>query len=842
MESETKPNLEAKILRFAIVLLQLGALGVVAYLFEIEESLGFVKLMPVVAGGFAVHAWLPLRLRRPMFVLLSMGAALYILGPVEGGLLVGAGLALIGLCHLPIPFIARVGLVLIAAAALAVLRAEFIETPYSSVVLPILGAMFMFRLIIYLYDIRHEKGPVSPFTRLAYFFMLPNLCFPLFPVVDYKLFQRAYFNEDDFAIYQKGLRWIAMGVIHLLLYRAVYLYLIPAPSRIEDIYGVSQFVVSAYLQYFRVAGQFHIIVGVLCLFGFNLPATNRWFFFAASLTDMWRRINIYWREFSQKIIYFPLFMRLRKIGPTRAMVLATIAVFVCSWLLHSYQWFWIRGEFPITSVDMVFWGVVAVAVVVTTLFEARRKPADRARRTDPLLGAAARALKTMGVFALMCLLWSLWCSDTPVDWVATLSRAGNSSAAQVVVVGGVIAGVLFAGTIAALLVDRISPRLPRWGFWSGAAVTGGVTLALLGSGLAARQMEEEVDAAEYLVSLMEPRLNERDAELRTLGYYEGLLAGDDANRGGPVGAPSAVAHLTEAPPDWVGAGEAGRTPQVGGERVYELVPNIDTVFKRAHFTTNSFGMRDKEYSKKKPKGTYRIALLGASPEMGTGVKDEETYQAVLEELLEKQTRKTGLKYEVLNFGVAGWGVAQQVAKCEIDLFEFEPDAVMVAAHTGSDMAISLRLFINILQRRIPVPDEIMTILKEERILPRMRHTRVMHLLAPRYEEIARWSYGRIVAMCREHGVVPIWIYVPLPEDLQEIQRELRAEEHELTPWAKDAGFHIISATGVFEGMDPSKLTLAPWDNHPNAMGSRLIAERLYKELVKRPKLIGGANR
>jgi hypothetical protein len=849
METETKPSLPARIGRFAVVLVQLGAIGAAVHLFEIEESLGFVKLLPVITGGFAVHCWLPLKFRQPFFVLLGFGAALYILGPIEGALLCAAGLVLIGLCHLPIPFPARVVLVLLAAGALAALRAEWIATPWSSTVLPILGAMFMFRLMIYLYDLRHEKARVSPFARLAYFFMLPNVCFPLFPVVDYKMFQRTYFNEDDFAIYQKGLRWILVGAIHLLLYRAVYLYLIPAPSRIEDLYGVIEFAVSAYLQYLRISGQFHVIVGVLCLFGFNLPATNRWFFFAASLTDMWRRINVYWRDFSQKIIYFPIFMRLRKIGQTKAMVLATAAVFVCSWLLHSYQWFWIRGEFPIAAVDMVFWGVIAVAVIATSLVEARRKPASHRRARHPLLTAFGRAAGTLGVFCLMCVLWSLWCSDSPSDWVDTISRAGGGGAGQLAVVAGVLAGILVAGTLAALAAAKGLLRAPRFGFWSGAAVTGGVAVALVGCGLAAQRLERRHAAAEYLASLMEPRLNERDAELRTLGYYEGLLAGDDPGeasdsrppaRVAPIAPPPEVEQSTEAPPDWLGAGEAGITRRVPDYRVYELKKLYSTVFKRAEFSTNSWGMRDKFYPRKKPPKTYRIALLGASPEMGSGLADGENYESVLERLLnQKHSPRTGIDYEVLNFGVAGWGISQQVAKCEADLFDFEPDAVLLTAHTGRDVNVSLRLFLNILRRGLTLPDELAAILEQERIHKRMRKQRVVRVLLPRYEEITRFGYRKVVEHCRLRGVVPIWVYIPLPEDFHKDDQLHGAEEAELASWAREAGFEMVSLSGVYDGVDPTTLTLAPWDHHPNVEGSRLIGMRLYRELVKRPELITG---
>ena len=95
--------------------------------------------------------------------------------------------------------------------------------PWSGPVWPILGSMFMFRLIVYLYDLSHEKTPGSVAARLSYFFMLPNVCFPLFPVIDYQAFRRTYYDHPDHhQIYQVGLNLMFRGVIHLLIYRFVY--------------------------------------------------------------------------------------------------------------------------------------------------------------------------------------------------------------------------------------------------------------------------------------------------------------------------------------------------------------------------------------------------------------------------------------------------------------------------------------------------------------------------------------------------------------------------------------------------------------------------------------------
>jgi lysophospholipase L1-like esterase len=44
--------------------------------------------------------------------------------------------------------------------------------------------------------------------------------------------------------------------------------------------------------------------------------------------------------------------------------------------------------------------------------------------------------------------------------------------------------------------------------------------------------------------------------------------------------------------------------------------------------------------------------------------------------------------------------------------------------------------------------------------------------------------------------------------------------------ARNAGFVVFDLLGLWRGRDAQALRIAEWDNHPNAEGNRLIAERL----------------
>ena len=225
--------------RILVVALQLALLVLLFRQFGIQDS-AFRYVAALVLPCFVIHAFLPLRLRMPFFLAVSVASVFLVLGASAAWVLT-VGLVLVGICYLPVSFATRVGLILVIAAVLAAMRATWIPEPWSKAIWPVLTAMFMFRLIIYLYDTRHEKERPSLVQSLSYFFMVPNVCFPLFPVVDFKRFQRSHYSDDAVATYQRGVSWIFRGVIHLVLYRVVYQYFAIDPATANGLSDVLQF-------------------------------------------------------------------------------------------------------------------------------------------------------------------------------------------------------------------------------------------------------------------------------------------------------------------------------------------------------------------------------------------------------------------------------------------------------------------------------------------------------------------------------------------------------------------------------------------------------------------------
>ncbi|HMB68229.1 MAG TPA: hypothetical protein VKU85_02920, partial [bacterium] len=424
--------------RIAGIAVQVALLVAVIHRFQIESPVFFERLIPLAAFGFLVNHLLPARWRLPFFTLLSLAGILLVFGPRHGIWLLAFGAGLIVLCELPVPWAARVLLLLAAGATLALMRSEVLTGPWPASIWPILGSMFMFRLIVYVYDLKHRREPFRPWRAVSYFFMLPNLVFPLFPVVDYTTYGRTYYDGEAARIYQRGLRWMLLGTLHLIAYRIVYQFFTVSPAEVTGVPELGRYVVANFLLYFRVSGQFHLIVGMLHLFGFHLPETHHRFFYSSGFMDFWRRINIYWKDFMMKVVYMPVFFRLRKAGETTALVVATLVVFLVTWLTHSYQWFWILGEWLISLTDMMFWAILAVLVVGSTFREmkrGRKRSLGGSQRT--LRETLRHSFRVAVFFAFISLLWSLWTAPTLREWIGMIAAAGIDLRGLALVAGAI---------------------------------------------------------------------------------------------------------------------------------------------------------------------------------------------------------------------------------------------------------------------------------------------------------------------------------------------------------------------------------------------------------------------
>lgn len=99
---------------------------------------------------------------------------------------------------------------------------------------------------------------------------------------------------------------------------------------------------------------------------------------------------------------------------------------------------------------------------------------------------------------------------------------------------------------------------------------------------------------------------------------------------------------------------------------------------------NSDGFHDRERSIQKPPGTLRIAVLGDSYVEAMNVPLEKAFPAVLQRQLAQCKAVRGKKIEVLNFGVSGYGTAQELLTLHEKVWKYAPDIILLAFYTGND--------------------------------------------------------------------------------------------------------------------------------------------------------------
>jgi hypothetical protein len=100
---------------------------------------------------------------------------------------------------------------------------------------------------------------------------------------------------------------------------------------------------------------------------------------------------------------------------------------------------------------------------------------------------------------------------------------------------------------------------------------------------------------------------------------------------------------------------------------------------------NRAGMRDRDHPVEKPGNVYRIAVLGDSYAEARQVAAEEAFWAVLPKELERCRFADGKKVEVLNFGISGYGTAQELAVLESRALAYQPDLVLLQFTNGNDV-------------------------------------------------------------------------------------------------------------------------------------------------------------
>ena len=109
--------------------------------------------------------------------------------------------------------------------------------------------------------------------------------------------------------------------------------------------------------------------------------------------------------------------------------------------------------------------------------------------------------------------------------------------------------------------------------------------------------------------------------------------------------------------------------------------------------------------------------------------------------------------------------------------------------------------------------------------------RLKRKLRPVYWWLYDFTFGAIAAECRGRGVPLVMVIIPRvgKADVPSLRAEPVAR---LKALAAHHGVTVFDLSDTFDQIDPAKLEIAAWDDHPNVLGHHRLFLALARALVK----------
>jgi hypothetical protein len=264
--------------------------------------------------------------------------------------------------------------------------------------------------------------------------------------------------------------------------------------------------------------------------------------------------------------------------------------------------------------------------------------------------------------------------------------------------------------------------------------------------------------------------------------------------------------------------------------------------------TTPAGFRDREHTLDKPDGIYRIAVLGDEYSEAMSVRLTETWWWQLPARLQECGFQPDKLTEVLNFGVGGYGTAQEYVLLETAAVRYQPDLVLlqfspndVADNSRALTAQKDRPFFTLDAHGVPRIDDSFALAPsfDNRMQTRYRlageiadHSRTYQLgrqlaelafigearaNSPRFTEDA-WRVSEAVinkmdAFTRRNGAQLAVVAIPQP---RQAGQGMGYPEQRLSAFGKQNGVTVFT------------LDVAPQSAATHAIAARAVAQRLCR--------------
>jgi len=789
-----------------LLVLLTGITCLLIHLYNIEAATGLTIIIPYLGIGILVNHILAVRFQ-PLFISsLSSILYCYALGIIPGIITTCTVLLFMFIVRMPIKKIYRIGLIGLAVGCFVLIRIQFFHFPSLIIATPVLASILMFRFIVFSYELKIEKQQPPFLLQLSYFLNPINLAMPLFPIIDYKTWINNFRTEAYNIQYKRSFVRIVLGIFQLLLYRVVY-YNVPDLSSLETSGEMLGYIFGNYAMILRMLGIFWIAIGFSGMMGFSLPPVFQHAFLVTGFTQIWRRINIYWKDFITKVFYYEIYFKLRK-KVKQSLIVSSMLIFLLTWILHNYQWFWLQGTVTLKTTDFLYWLILGICISVALRIEEKY-----GRKTSPasLLHSLRWALQVLAMITFMSVMWWFWNSASISEWIYMSGKLFINK--ETLLWPAVIASAVL---IVLTMGHQILPRLPLQKFPFPIALAGVVILVVL---QAPSMMQIETGLDKYVDKLSKLHMNALDRDRAEQGYYERLTGGSASPWEQNINFPGRN--------QWFSKSEI----QTNDIRKRTLKSNFKVVSPdgRSTFSTNDYGLRGPSISLVKPPRVYRIAVLGGSYEMGSGVSDNETFLRVFEKRINERIQKSDSalydSVEVLVFAAGGYHLPQYLWLTEHEVFRFQPDLVLVFGHSGEYNRFN-SVFSGLIKNGVELGySYLVDIKKQSGATQKMDRTEIKSRLHPYDESALIWCYSSLHRVCSEKRVPAYWIYLP------SLGSERNPDEfNTLNTKLSSIGFLTFDLSNIYTGADQNSLKLSEEDNHPNAKGHELISNGLLQSL------------
>jgi lysophospholipase L1-like esterase len=290
---------------------------------------------------------------------------------------------------------------------------------------------------------------------------------------------------------------------------------------------------------------------------------------------------------------------------------------------------------------------------------------------------------------------------------------------------------------------------------------------------------------------------------------------------------------------------------------YELVPGSVSFEDNAWYRNNQDGIRDRDFSRTKSSGAFRIAAVGDSGTFGLGLELKDTWP----KQLETELQKTRSQIEVINFGVMGYNTTQEAERIQEKVLGYSPDLIIIG-YCLNDIGVlsrertvlsSYKGYHSFLTTGFGLLDGLLPhfktylLIKNRLFLKKTNaDTRPQYskdglkvlkkgysgFLLDAYQQPENWNdlttaFAKIRRLTQPQ--IPV-LFVIYPE-LNDLSRYLFTEIHDMVKkLCLQNGFLVLDPLADFLSYKSQDVRISEANPHPNALGNKIYAQAISRYL------------